>query len=108
MTNDKRMKWEATGILSALGQKCLWDVIGFGEVIGDGSEQRASETHDKWMIICYEKTMFSPQGISILSSSPSGLSEMLVVRIKEGLKNLGGEIGELSTTLFKTKMDEGK
>ena len=108
VTSDKRMRWEGTGVLSLLGQKCLWDVMGFGEMTVDVSEERRGEISNKWMVIYYEKTMFSPQGMSILSSSPSGLSEKMLVRIKEDLKNLGGDIGELSTTLFRTKIDGGR
>jgi hypothetical protein len=54
--------WRGKGLLGLLSSR--WEILGWGE----------EESGNTWMVIHFRKTLFTPKGIDIMSSSPNGPS----------------------------------
>ncbi|KAI0321071.1 hypothetical protein OF83DRAFT_414472 [Amylostereum chailletii] len=84
-----RFKWRGSGLLFPLTSR--WQLLGYA----------SDET--PWAVTYFEKTLFTPEGIDIYARSKEGLPEGLLAEIKEGLKQVGGKVGELAGELFEVE-----
>lgn len=70
-----------------------WEVLGYGDLEGE----------QQWAVTYFAKTLFTPAGIDVYSRTKEGLSETVMVGIKEaltavehtGVKGLVGNLFEI-------------
>lgn len=84
-----KWKWRGKGMLKIASSE--WEVLGWGEDEGG------------WMVIWFEKTLFTPEGMDLLGRRKDGVSEGVVGRVKEGLRAIG--VGEHVGKMFEVKRD---
>jgi hypothetical protein len=83
--------WRGKGVLAIASSK--WEILGWGEEVSGNT----------WIVSFFGKTLFTPAGIDILSSSPNGPSKDTVHSIKQQLaqfesaKDLAGTLFEVPT-----------
>ena len=88
--------WRGTGWLRIASSH--WEVLGYGDVPGDGGHQ--------WVVTYFAKTLFTPAGIDIYSRQAGGLPEAVVAAIKNALKGLEApELRKLVENMFEVKND---
>jgi hypothetical protein len=80
--------WRGKGLLAIASSK--WEVLGWGE----------EASGNMWLVSFFGKTLFTPAGIDVLSSSPSGPSEDTLNNIKQQLAQFHSA-KDLAETLFK-------
>ncbi|KZZ98313.1 hypothetical protein AAL_02831 [Moelleriella libera RCEF 2490] len=74
--------WRGKGWLAFVSSH--WEIIGWGEEdVGETGQK------EKWAVTWFAKTVFTQEGLDILSSRPEGLSENTHGRIAEALGKLG-------------------
>jgi hypothetical protein len=80
--------WRGKGWLAIASSK--WEILGWGE----------EASGNTWVVSFFGKTLFTPAGIDILSSSPNGPSRETVDSIKQQLAQFDSA-KDLAGTLFK-------
>ncbi|KAK4945704.1 hypothetical protein LTR10_015052 [Elasticomyces elasticus] len=71
-----------------------WQVLGYGD------------EDDGWIVTYFSKTLFTPAGLDIYSRRKGGLSEALLLRIRNDLRNIKDEnIQILSACMFSVRHD---
>ncbi|KAK8219683.1 hypothetical protein M8818_000657 [Zalaria obscura] len=97
-SSESRDSWDWRGKGWLMIASSHWEVLGWGQ------EQATQDGKpNNWAVTYFAKTLFTPAGIDIYSSSESGLQEETVLSIKralteiydEGVKKLAGEILEI-------------
>lgn len=73
LTNDNAFIWRGNGILSMLESK--WQVVIFND----------DEIGNEWAVIWFAKTLFTPEGVDIISKNLI-VSELFLEKIKENMK----------------------
>ncbi|ETS79384.1 hypothetical protein PFICI_09237 [Pestalotiopsis fici W106-1] len=75
--------WRGKGLLKPFTSH--WEVLGWGwgEHMPDGDAER-------WMVIWFAKTLFTEEGIDILTDRKEGLSEKTLSDLKTQLKSMQG------------------
>ena len=73
-----------------------WEALGYGDL--DNGHQ--------WAVTFFAKTMFTPAGIDVYSRKREGLSDKVLVEIKEALATSeDNNLKELAGQLFEVKRD---
>jgi hypothetical protein len=86
-------KWRGNGLLFIASSK--WQVLGCNTSEAEGSHP--------WAATFFEKTLFTPAGLDILTRSAEGIPEPLLKEIFEKIKAVGGDVADLSETFFEVK-----
>jgi hypothetical protein len=87
--------WRGKGLLAVASSK--WEILGWGE----------EASGNRWIVSFFGKTLFTPAGIDVLSSSPNGPSDETLSSIKQQLAQFSSA-KDLAATLFKVPaMDPG-
>ncbi|KAK6349099.1 hypothetical protein TWF730_009858 [Orbilia blumenaviensis] len=102
---DLTYKWRGKGWLFIASSK--WQVVGYGgrnvrsvmgerEYILDGIE---------WVVTYFEKSLFTPAGVDVMTLAKEGVDEETMKEIGEGLKEVGGVVAELWKGVFDVPRD---
>ncbi|KAL6247517.1 hypothetical protein RBB50_005863 [Rhinocladiella similis] len=79
--------WRGKGWLKIASSK--WQVLGYGN------------EDEGWCVTYFQKTLFTPAGIDVYSRRKTGLSDALLERIREEVKNIkDGKVQKLAGLLF--------
>ena len=90
--------WRGRGWLKIAGSH--WEILGWGE---------EGQTGNKWMVICFAKTLFTPAGIDIFSRDKLGLQEETVTDIRKALEEIDDQdIKKMSPEIFEVKIDDAR
>lgn len=84
--------WRGKGWLKIASSH--WEFLDWDDKRGEGEE---------WAVIWFQKTIFTPEGIDILSRSKEGVGEQALRTIKVDLAR--EEYGAVSSRLFEVKRD---
>ena len=89
---ESAWNWRGKGLLKVASSH--WEVLGWGrEEVG-------------WVVIWFQKTLFTPAGIDVLARAKQGLSEELLERIRGEMKKVeDGGFREQAEKIFKIKHD---
>jgi hypothetical protein len=84
--------WRGNGLLKLISSN--WEILGFG------TDSSSAEPND-WAVTCFSKTLFTPAGIDIYTSTKASLSEATLEAIKAALAKLHDDsFNSLATSLF--------
>lgn len=90
--------WRGKGLLMIATSR--WEVLGYGDEAG---------TDNKWVVVHFAKTLFTPAGVDFYSSGKQGLKKETIEAIKDAFQGLGhAEVGKLAKEIFEIKMDDGR
>jgi hypothetical protein len=84
-----KWKWRGKGVLKIASSE--WEVLGHGKEEGG------------WVVIWFEKTLFTPEGMDLLARRKEGVGEDVVGKVKEGLKAIG--VGKHVDKMFEVRRD---
>ncbi|KAH6654569.1 hypothetical protein BKA67DRAFT_283360 [Truncatella angustata] len=74
-------KWRGKGLLKLITSE--WKVLGYGQ-LPTGEDGQV----ERWMVIWFAKTMFTEEGMDILTERKDGLPQQTLETIKKGLLEL--------------------
>ncbi|KAK6333251.1 hypothetical protein TWF718_011072 [Orbilia javanica] len=103
---DLTYKWRGKGLLFIATSR--WQVVGYG-----GRDVRAVTGEDgvevlegvEWVVTYFEKSLFTPAGVDVMTVAREGVDEQVLGEIGEGLKGIGGVLGELWGGIFDIPRD---
>jgi len=82
--------WRGKGLLKIAGSH--WEILGYGEEANGNA----------WIVTCFAKTLFTPQGIDVYSRKSEGLQEQTMDSIKAAMKEIGdADFKSLAGTIFR-------
>lgn len=97
-TTGGEWDWRGKGWLKIASSH--WEILAWGE---------EEVTHNKWVVTCFAKTLFTPAGVDLYSRDSSGLTVETVDAIKHALENVGDEdVKKMGNELFEVKIDGGR
>ncbi|KAF3279368.1 hypothetical protein TWF132_000638 [Orbilia oligospora] len=93
---DLTYKWRGKGLLFIATSR--WQVVGYGGrdvriVVGEGGEEVLEGV--EWVVTYFEKSLFTPAGVDVMTVAREGVDGETLGAIGEGLKGIGGVLGEL-------------
>lgn len=84
--------WRGRGLLKLITSR--WQILGYGDEDGG------------WIVTYFQKTLFTPAGIDIYARRRGGLSEGLLIRIRNDLRKIKDEnIQILAVCMFAIRHD---
>ncbi|KAF3213960.1 hypothetical protein TWF192_001174 [Orbilia oligospora] len=103
---DLTYKWRGKGLLFIATSR--WQVVGYGgrdvrTVVGEGGEEVLEGV--EWVVTYFEKSLFTPAGVDVMTVAREGVDEETLGAIGEGLKGIGGVLGELWGGIFDIPRD---
>lgn len=97
-TGRGEWNWRGKGWLKIAASH--WEVLGWGE---------EEETGNKWVVTCFDKTLFTPAGVDLYSQHKGGLKAETVEGIKKALNQVNDEgIRKMAGDLFEVKIDDAR
>lgn len=97
-TGRGEWNWRGKGWLKIAGSH--WEVLGWGEEEGTGN---------KWVVTCFDKTLFTPAGVDLYSQHKGGLRGDTVEGIKKALSEVEDEgVRKMAGDLFEVKIDDAR
>ena len=96
-SDDSRGEWDwrGKGWLKIAGSH--WEVLGWGEEL---------ETANKWVVIMFAKTLFTPAGMDMFSKDRNGLQPGTIEDVKKALAEVDDEdVKKMSGNMFEVKID---
>ncbi|KAF3099109.1 hypothetical protein TWF569_005006 [Orbilia oligospora] len=103
---DLTYKWRGKGLLFIATSR--WQVVGYGgrdvrTVVGEGGEEVLEGV--EWVVTYFEKSLFTPAGVDVMTVAREGVDGETLGAIGEGLKGIGGVLGELWGGIFDIPRD---
>ncbi|KAF3162468.1 hypothetical protein TWF225_007774 [Orbilia oligospora] len=103
---DLTYKWRGKGLLFIATSR--WQVVGYGGrdvriVVGEGGEEVLEGV--EWVVTYFEKSLFTPAGVDVMTVAREGVDGETLGVIGEGLKGIGGVLGELWGGIFDIPRD---
>ncbi|KAF3313256.1 hypothetical protein TWF173_006215 [Orbilia oligospora] len=103
---DLTYKWRGKGLLFIATSR--WQVVGYGgrdvrTVVGEGGEEVLEGV--EWVVTYFEKSLFTPAGVDVMTVAREGVDGETLGAIGEGLKGIGGVLGELWDGIFDIPRD---
>ncbi|KAF3917728.1 hypothetical protein ABW20_dc0101028 [Dactylellina cionopaga] len=98
---DLSYKWRGKGWLFIATSR--WQVVGYGGA--DVKEVDGVVEGVEWVVTYFEKSLFTPAGVDIMTVEKGGVSEETRKGIDEGLKACGGVLEELQPQMFEIPRD---
>ncbi|KAK6512315.1 hypothetical protein TWF481_001203 [Arthrobotrys musiformis] len=103
---DLTYKWRGKGLLFIATSR--WQVVGYGgrdvrAIVGEGGEEVLEGV--EWVVTYFEKSLFTPAGVDVMTVAREGVDEEVLGAIGEGLKGVGGVLGELWGGIFDIPRD---
>ncbi|EGX54292.1 hypothetical protein AOL_s00004g325 [Orbilia oligospora ATCC 24927] len=103
---DLTYKWRGKGLLFIATSR--WQVVGYGgrdvrTIVGEGGEEVLEGV--EWVVTYFEKSLFTPAGVDVMTVAREGVDGETLGAIGEGLKGIGGVLGELWDGIFDIPRD---
>ena len=99
-SGDSRGEWDwrGKGLLKIAGSH--WEILGWGE---------ESETGNKWMVITFAKTLFTPMGMDLFSKDRSGLKAGTIEDVKKALAEVDDvDVKKMAENMFEVAIDDAR
>ncbi|KAK6538821.1 hypothetical protein TWF694_010386 [Orbilia ellipsospora] len=98
---DLSYKWRGRGWLMIASSR--WQVVGYGG--RDVKEVDGVLEGVEWVLTFFEKSLFTPAGIDIMTVEKDGVDEETRRAIDDGLKGCGGTLEGLQAQMFEIPRD---
>ncbi|KAF3936321.1 hypothetical protein ABW19_dt0208988 [Dactylella cylindrospora] len=98
---DLTYKWRGRGWLIIATSR--WQVVGYGG--RDVKEVDGRLEGVEWVVTFFEKSLFTPAGVDIMTVEKGGVDEETLKVIEDGLKGKGGVLEELQGKMFDIPRD---
>ncbi|EPS41499.1 hypothetical protein H072_4593 [Dactylellina haptotyla CBS 200.50] len=98
---DLSYKWRGKGWLFIATSR--WQVVGYGG--RDVKEVDGVLEGVEWVLTFFEKSLFTPAGVDIMTVAKEGVDEETRKAIDEGLKGCGGTLEGLQPQMFEIPRD---
>ncbi|KAF3909661.1 hypothetical protein AA313_de0207744 [Arthrobotrys entomopaga] len=98
---DLSYKWRGKGWLMIASSR--WQVVGYGG--RDVREVDGVLEGVQWVLTFFEKSLFTPAGVDIMTVEKGGVDEETRRVIDDGLKGCGGILEELQAQMFEIPRD---
>ena len=94
--NRGEWDWRGKGWLKIAGSH--WEILGWGE---------EEHNNNKWVVITFAKTMFTPAGVDVFSKAREGLSVKTLDDIKSALSRVDdSDVQRMAKDIFEIKSDD--